>query len=479
MKYLKILTAGTLACGLIAAAIGCAFYVSSRIIPSRPVKTADDYIQQAQLQIENGSYYKAVVSYEAALELSADDLTALSGMADAYSRMGNRTREQAVRNQIAEQAPEDLDNQVRLIEIMIQNRQLEEARAKTEELMVTNDSPLLESLHNEMEIPAPEFTLASGSYDQYQLLQLTSVYTNATVHYTVDGTEPTATSPTYTDGIVISYPSTTFRAKAIGLLGYESSETRLDFTITKPAEEIHNPSQSIRSLAYLFDKDWNSPVYNYELAQLRSIYFVSNTLSESPLNYATFYADHYAQSNSAIYTLGDLDLDFVAYTPFLKTLSIGYQESLDLTPLAGLSYLEELSLLHDGITNIQPLASLTNLKKLALGWNSISDISPLTGLTGLQSLGLWNNNIRDVSSLCGLTGLTYFDIANNQVTNIDCVSAMPALTEVWINGNQISDLSPLDNCQKLAVLMQAGNPVSQYGTVQQRRDSFYKTDVEG
>lgn len=56
---------------------------------------------------------------------------------------------------------------------------------------------------------------------------------------------------------------------------------------------------------------------------------------------------------------------------------------------------------------------------------------------------------------------------------------MPALTEVWINGNQISDLSPLDNCQKLAVLMQAGNPVSQYGTVQQRRDSFYKTDVEG
>lgn len=479
MKYLKILTAGTLACGLIAAAIGSAFYVSSRIIPSRPVKTADDYIQQAQLQVDDGSYYKAVVSYEAALELSPDDLTALSGMADAYSRMGNSDQEQTVRNQIAEQAPDDIDNQVRLIEIMIQNQQLEEARTKTEELMATTDSPELESLHDEMEIPAPEFNLASGSYDQYQLLQLTTAYSNAAVHYTVDGTEPTASSPTYTDGVVISYPSTTFRAKAIGLLGYESAETRLDFTITKPVEEIQNPSSSIRYLANILDKDWNSPIYNYELAQLRTLYFTGNSLSEGPLSYVTFYADHYAQSNSSNYTLGDIDLDFAAYTPFLKTLSIGYQESLDLTPLAGLSYLEELSLLHDGITSVQPLANLTNLKKLALGWNSISDVSPLAGLTGLQSLGLWNNNISDVSALSGLTGLTYFDIANNQVTNIDCVSAMPALTEVWINGNQIADLSPLDNCQKLAVLMQTGNPVSQYGTVQQRRGSFYKTDVEG
>lgn len=480
MKYVKILTAGTLACGLIAAAVGGAFYMSSRIIPSRPVKTSADYMREAELQMDNGEYYKAIVSYEAVLEDSENDSDALLGMADAYSRMGNSTQEQTIRTQIAENDPKNLDNQVRLIEIMIQNQQLEEAKTKTEELLATEDSKELQSLYDEMQIPAPEFNLTSGSYDQYQLLQMTSVYTNATVHYTLDGSEPTSDSPAYTDGVVISYPNTTFRAKAIGLLGYESPVTELNFTITKPQQEIENPSSIIRYIAdRILDKSWSQPIYNYELAQVRSLYILGEYTVEAELENVVFYPDYYMRYSSAEYSLGELGLDFAAYTPFLKTLSVGYQESLDLTPLAGLTYLEELSLLHDGITSVAPLANLTNLKKLALGWNNISDASPLAGLTNLESLGLWNNKIGDVSMLSGLAGLTYFDISNNQVSSIDCVKSMANLSEVWINGNQIGDLSPLDSCENLMVLMQAGNPISNYGTMQNRKSNFYKTDLEG
>ena len=367
-----------------------------------------------------------------------------------------------------------------MVELMIQQGRLDEAKQRTEELMEANDSADLNALYREMNIEAPAFSLASGSYDDYQLLQLTNTYDNAVVRYTIDGSEPGPNSPAYSDGIVLSYPTITLRAKAIGYLGYESPEVQLDFSITKPAEAvpIRNSSTLQRIASSVFGRSWNDVVYNYEFAQIRELYLLGEYRIDEEELEAVFYESGYSQYSSMYSEWGDFDLSFAPYMPFLKTLAVGYQKQLDLAPLASLRCIENLSLLNNNIVDISPLAGLTSLKRLALGWNHIQDVSPLAGLQSLESLGLWNNDIYDVSSLSGLGGLTYFDISHNGVSDVSCAASMPNLSELWINDNQITDLSPIDSCSRLVVLMQGNNPIADYGTVQERSAQLYKTDLE-
>lgn len=486
MKRITLFASGALIISLIAIAIGGSFLMAGSTA-TRPSKTFDDYMADGELYLENSEYYKAIVSYENALNENEDSIDALQGLASTYYRQMDREKEAEVRNQIAEKAPFDLDNQVRLVELMISEGNLDEAKEKLQDLMASNDSDSLRSLYSEMEIATPVFNLSSGSYDEYQLLQLTNVYTNAIVRYTTDGSEPNAGSEAYSDGIVISYPETVIRARAFGSLGYTSDEITLNFTITKPVEIVYSrngyggdySNTLYRISSSVLNKSWDSDVYNYEMAQIRELYMLGDyDVYSEPID-ATFYKDYYKRYDSRYTEHGNFDLTFVAYTPFLKTLSVGYQTNLDLSPLASLSYLEDLSLLNNGITNITPLSGLTSLKRLALGWNNISDVSALSSLNELQSLGLWNNQIANIDALSGLSNLTYLDIAYNNISNIKVVSGMPELNELWINNNQIADISPLADNQKLMVLMQCDNSISNYDALTDIRPQLYKTDLEG
>ena len=479
MNRIRLLAAGMLAAGLLAIAVGGSFFMAGRIA-GRPVKGAEEYLQDAQFYMDNGEYYKAIVCCEAVLKEEPDSREALDGLAGAYYRQSDSTGEWEARSRISELAPEDLDNQVRMVELMIQQGRLDEAKQRTEELMEANDSADLNALYREMNIEAPAFSLASGSYDDYQLLQLTNTYDNAVVRYTIDGSEPGPNSPAYSDGIVLSYPTITLRAKAIGYLGYESPEVQLDFSITKPAEAvpIRNSSTLQRLASSVLGRHWNDVGYDYEFAQIRELYLLGEYRIDEEELEAVFYESGYSQYSSMYSEWGDFDLSFAPYMPFLKTLAVGYQKQLDLAPLASLRCIENLSLLNNNIVDISPLAGLTSLKRLALGWNHIQDVSPLAGLQSLEFLGLWNNDIYDVSSLSGLGGLTYFDISHNGVSDVSCAASMPNLSELWINDNQITDLSPIDSCSRLVVLMQGNNPIADYGTVQERSAQLYKTDLE-
>lgn len=484
MKRIKILASGALVIGLIGIAAGGSFLMAGTAA-GRPVKSFGDYMTDGELYLNDGDYYKAIVSYEKALSERENDLNALQGLAAVYYRQADYEKETEIRNIIAEKDPKNLDNQVRMVELLINRGDLSEAKEKTEELMETNNSDSLRSLYNEMEVAAPGFSLPSGSYDDYQLLELTTAYNNALVHYTLDGSEPTEDSPIYKDGIVISYPNTAVRAKAFGSLGYSSDEVSLEFTITRPVEVAftwdsygNNSDETLyRISTQLLNKSWNDNVYNYEMAQIRELYLLGGyNVDDEPMS-VSFGDGYYKMYDSRYTEHGNFTLDFVKYTPFIKTLSVNYQNSLDLSSLASLKYIENLSLLSDGISDISPLSGLTSLKKLALGWNNITDAAALSNLTELESLGLWNNQIGNVDALDGLTKLKYFDIAYNNVSRITCVSHMPELNEVWINHNHIQDISPLDGCEKLLVLMQADNPITNYGAVESRYGQLYKSDL--
>ena len=476
MKLIRLIAVLMLIIGLFAIAYGGSYYMTGMTAAVRPEKTYDDYMQAGRHYYDSNAYAKAIVSYENALSLQSNDADALKGIADAYARQANNTKEYEIRRQLSKIEPENLDNRIRIIELMISMGELEKAKKETEELLQTSDSEDLRSLYREMTIEAPVFNLKSGTFDEYQLLELKSIYDNGVVHYTLDGSEPTAQSPVFGEGLVISYPETQIRAKAFGALGYISEETDLSFSITKPPEEIYEDTV-IEIASDLLHKSWGEPVYNYELAQIRDLYLVGYYLEEEPVD-AAFYNGFYKVSNHPYTDRGFFALDFAPYTPFLKTLAVCCQENLDLSQLSSLSRLENLSLLNNDITDIEPLKELKALKSLALGWNMISDVSPLSELTNLETLGLWNNQIQDLSPLAGLKNLVYLDVAYNQVESIDIVSGMTDLNEVWINNNRITDISALANCKKLVILMQGNNLISDWSALRDLAPQLYKCDIE-
>lgn len=477
MKQVKYMALAMIVCGLFAMAVGMSFLFSNPV-SAKPDKGEEAYIIQGNSYLNDGEYIMAVASYKKALNLNEANVEALEGIAEAYSSINYYMEEENVREDLSKTDPDNLENWIKLVMVKMKQNQLDDAKALTEELRAKYEDDNLEALYHQMDVREPVFNLTSGSYDSYQLLTLQEIPDNAVIYYTVDGSEPTEFSDVFTDAIILSYPENIIKAKAVGFIGYESNVVELNCKIMTPIEKIKD---SDLNFEWLFrdklDKEWDEPIYNYELAQFRSIYILGDYHNsiENPTE-ATFFADGYVRYQNKYTEWGKTDLKILSYMPFLKTLYIGYQQSVDLSYLSELTYLEELSLLNNSITDIRDLDGLKNLKKLALGWNNISDVSPLAGLSNLESLGLWDNQISDVSCLMGMSNLVYFDITGNQVQNISCIRSMPKLTELWIARNQISDMTPIDSCENLSVLMMADNPDGGYSLEKKKADKLIKTD---
>lgn len=481
MKKIRYAALGMIICGCIAAAVGMAFLFSGSNA-KRPEKNAETYTKEGDIYLDDEEYMKAIASYEKALELDDMDAEALRGSAKAYSSLAYYDEEETVRKRLAELEPDNLENWKDIVLSKINREQLDDAKSLLEELMEKYEDEDFSQLYHQLDIREPVFNLESGSYDSYQILELQEQPDNATVYYTLDGTEPDIYSDIYDEGIILSYPENVVKAVAIGHIGYRSDVVELHYQIIASVEEIERQSLSDSGLEWcirdMLHKNWDEPIYNYEIAQIQSVYIIGqyNAYLEK-MQDLVFFEDYYTWYESTYYERGQISLEILSYMPFLKTLFVGYQDSLDISVLANLESLEELSLLNDNIENIEAIGGLKKLKKLALGWNNISNVSPLAGLTELESLGLWNNRIQDVSNLSGLQNLYYFDIANNQVRDIGCVQTMPELSELWIAGNQISDFSPIDSCSNLRTLMLSGNPAGNY-ILPEGSEKPVKTDMQ-
>lgn len=116
------------------------------------------------------------------------------------------------------------------------------------------------------------FSLPAGSYADYQLLTIDYDPNRGKVYYTVDGTEPDRSSALYRDGIVLSHPYTRVRAKLLGFDGSEK-ETAAEYTVTAPVEVVAASltERAVWDIYYTLGKPWSEPLYNYELAQIRSL----------------------------------------------------------------------------------------------------------------------------------------------------------------------------------------------------------------
>jgi outer membrane protein OmpA-like peptidoglycan-associated protein len=80
---------------------------------------------------------------------------------------------------------------------------------------------------------APTFSPSPGSYTGTQMVELSSATPNATIHYTTDGSEPTAASPVYTSPIPVS-GNTTIRALAVAPGLPDSDLSTGGFDVSQP-----------------------------------------------------------------------------------------------------------------------------------------------------------------------------------------------------------------------------------------------------
>ena len=92
----------------------------------------------------------------------------------------------------------------------------------------------------------PTFSVASGTYGPAQVVSITSPISGATIHYTQDGSEPSASSPIYTTPLNV-FESKTIKAIATKAGYSDSFVTSAAYTINGPAG---NPAASAPSGLY-------------------------------------------------------------------------------------------------------------------------------------------------------------------------------------------------------------------------------------
>ena len=87
-------------------------------------------------------------------------------------------------------------------------------------------------------VATPTFTPAEGTYTEAQNVTISCATDDATIHYTVDGSTPTANSATYSAPIAIS-ETTTVKAIAMkdGMLDSEVATATYTINVTPPAQE--------------------------------------------------------------------------------------------------------------------------------------------------------------------------------------------------------------------------------------------------
>lgn len=479
MKKRRALIVTTLICALIMASVGLgAVFVSGDNEPE--AKDAHHYISRGDIYYQDGEYELSLASYQKGLEVDPENNTALRGVALSNAALGYTEDAIEAYKELAATEPDNAEIQLEYVNSMIVGGYLDEAKNALGDLLTSFDNEKMEQLYKKMTVTAPRADLQSGAYDSYQLLNMTSEDSNTAIYYTTDGSEPHSGSSVYTNHLVISAPETIIKAKCINYLGYESEVVEFNYAITVPVEQILNRDYSAfgQAVKQALNRGYNQPIYNYEVAQLTSLYIIGDGYFSNP-DSIVFYQNYFIPGNyaSGYSERGSADLSELKYLPFLETLVVSWQNNISLDPIAELQYLKNLSLLNDNISDITPLSRLTNLEKLALGWNDIQNISALANLSNLVSLGLWNNRIDDISVVAGLEKLQYLDVANNRITSLESVSQLHELKEFWANGNQIGDISMLDPDGTLELLMISGNPIDKYEIWIADHPNLVRTDI--
>ncbi len=441
-------------------------------------RTAREQLALGDRYLEEMDYENAILAYTRAIQADPKNARAYYGLGAANLGADSPENAEAAFLQSLNLDPSGADTYLSLADLYLQSDRLEEAAELLDKAVHQTDSTEIQELNSQTKPQPPTFSLESGSYPTYQLVEIRPSREGDSIYYTLDGTDPTPESILYTEPLVLPSGKTEIRAAAVNSLGYQSAAAAAEYTITATPKELTFADPEMeRYVRSQLGLSYSSPIYDEDAAQIRRIAIAGSnyldaasvhfTEREYQINSGSFYTNE-----GTLGTLSDLQ-----YMPFLEEVAIAFQEDLSLTGISGHPRLSSVSLIHDGITSISALRDLSALTELCLGWNNISDISGLSAFTGLTSLGIWGNRISSLAPISALQNLTYLDFSDNTVTDLSPVAGLPVLEELWMYGNRVSDLSAVTQLPSIRVLMLRDNPTADYAPVRQIFPRLTRLDV--
>lgn len=139
---------------------------------------------------------------------------------------------------------------------------------------VTGDEPVVET------VATPTFSVEEGSYTEALSVEITCATEDATIYYTTDGSEPTASSTEYTGAISIN-ETTTLKAIAVKDGMNDSQVATATYTINVPAEErtynkVTDASQLIAGKKYILVYE-DTPAFMGAISTTSTTYGLSIT----------------------------------------------------------------------------------------------------------------------------------------------------------------------------------------------------------
>lgn len=203
-------------------------------VKKQQANSFDYQMEQAKAAYESGDVQAAISYYENALSLDSDNIEVRLILADIYMDLGDRGSALVLCQEIIQQ---DHANR-RACEILIEIYEGQKNYDAVLSLFETVDDSLSE-LFAAYIVTAPTFSLAAGTYDAFQTVEL-ATDGNFEIYYSLDGSDPMLRGERYTMPIELKENLKTYTVTAVCMndKGIYSEVVSQEYKIDIPAPDM-------------------------------------------------------------------------------------------------------------------------------------------------------------------------------------------------------------------------------------------------
>ncbi|MCM1182285.1 MAG: chitobiase/beta-hexosaminidase C-terminal domain-containing protein [Roseburia sp.] len=298
--HIKVVGIIAIAAVLLAAA---GISLTAMITASENKKRENSYeyqYEQAVVYASEENYAEAIGHLERALAIN-DDLDARLLLAKYYDAAGRR-EDAVLLLQGLLGADSGYAHREEVYELLFAIYEEESEYGKINALAADCDIQRLVARYNKYTALMPEFNKTGGVYDEVISITLTG-NTQGEVHYTMDGSEPTDSSPVYETPILLESGDYLVRARFINIYGVESEIASQSYYISLSAP----PPPAVNCDSGNYDRPALIEVYHDDNTK---IYYTSD--GTAPTKSSARYSDPiempYGVSNFAFMAVGDTGL---------------------------------------------------------------------------------------------------------------------------------------------------------------------------
>ena len=434
--------------------------------------TRDILLGQARYHSTDGNPKMASWFYDRAYDLSGQDDDVALELANQFKNAGNFTKaEFTLNNAIAEHPTAEL--YIALCKTYVQQDKLLDAVTMLDNLPDSAIKATLDSLRPSAPVTDPE----PGFYNKY--IGVSFRENPYRIYYTTDGEYPSIKDAPYSDVFQMSAGETVVRAVSVDENGLVSPLSTVTYTVGGVIEEVHFTDETIEaSLRQMIQADEDDVIFTNMLWDIREFTVPEDSMNLQDLAYLPYLEtlNIHDQTLDSVYFLTALtnlkelnltdcrfsanNLEIIAGLPMLERLTVS---DCGLSTIAGLENAQKLTHLdlnNNTVRNLTPLSNLTNLRSLNLGHNALTGLEALSGLVNLEELDVCYNVLTSLSPITGCQKLTSLIANNNQIANLDGLDSLANLTILNVNKNLLSDVSVLSKCTALVELDIGSNSIT-------------------